>query len=302
MSAEDSSPLVSVILPAFRSGATIERSLESIDQQTFRDFETIVVESSGDAASEAMVHRRFPAVRFIAASDRLLPQAARNLGVGHSRGRLLVFTDPDIYLQSRWLQALVTAWEEQHEVIIGSFACHGTRVIDFGFHLTKFSKWLPAGRRRILDMAPSGNMLVSREDFERAGAFPGELFIGDVELSRNLQDCGLRLWFEPAAAGAHHHLYTLREFCAERFQRGRWYGELRSRWYVDRRWRIATLAVATVLPLRLASNLARVALHAARGGALIKLVTALPVVVAGYGATLAGEAGAYLAALARRSR
>jgi GT2 family glycosyltransferase len=293
-------PRVSVIIPAFRSGATIAASLASIAQQTFRDFEIIVVESSGDDATVAMIARDFPDVHCIRAPSRLLPQAARNAGAERANGELLVFTDPDIYAVPHWLSALVAAFDEERTVIVGSFACHGDDITDFGFHLTKFSKWLPAGTRRTVDMAPSGNMLVSREHFRRAGAFRGDLFIGDVELSRALRDLGFPLRFEPAAIGAHHHLYTVREFCAERFQRGRWYGELRSTWYRTSRWRIAMLAAATIFPLRLASNVAHVAAHALRARSFGKFVRALPIVAAGYAATLAGEARAFVAALLRR--
>ncbi|HYK01948.1 MAG TPA: glycosyltransferase [Thermoanaerobaculia bacterium] len=288
----DGRPRVSVIVPAFRSGATIAASLESLERQTYRDFEAIVVESSGDEATAAMMARDFPSVQLIRAEARLLPQAARNHGVSVARGELFAFTDPDIYLSPRWLAALVEAWDDRREVVIGSFACHGSSIVDFGFHLTKFSKWLPAGRRRTVDTGPSGNMLVSRDDFERAGGFRGELFLGDVELSRALRARGLNLWFEPAAVGAHHHLYSVREFCRERFQRGRWYGELRSSWYSPAR--IALLAAATILPVRLASNVMHVAMHAWRAGMFLRFVLALPIVVAGYAATLAGEAWAFV--------
>jgi GT2 family glycosyltransferase len=284
----DARPRVSVILPAFHSGATIAASLASLERQTYRDFEIIVVESSGDEATAAMMARDFPNVRLIRAASRLLPQAARNHGVSAARGELFAFTDPDIYLAPHWLSALVEAWDENGEVVIGSFACHGSSIVDFGFHLTKFSKWLPAGERRTVDTGPSGNMLVSRTDFERAGGFRGELFLGDVELSRALRARGLKLWLEPRAAGAHHHLYSLRQFCRERFQRGVWYGELRRSWYSP--LRVALLAAATILPLRLASNVLHVAKHAFRAGEGGRFVLALPVVMAGYVATLAGEA------------
>lgn len=281
---------VSVVVPAWRSGATIVRALDAIARQTYRDFEVIVVESGGDAFA-----RDVAGIRWLGVGERLLPQAARNHGVLHANGELLVFTDPDIYVEPQWLQALVDAWDATRDVIIGSFTCHGDRSRDFAYHLCKFSKWLPAGRPRALDTAPSGNMLVSRADFDRAGTFRGELFVGDVELSRKLQSGGLRLWFEPAAAGAHHHLYSLRAFLAERFQRGAWYGELRASWYS--RPRIALLAAATILPVRLFTNLAHVGRHAARAGRTGSFVRTLPLVALCYGATLAGEARSFLRAL-----
>jgi GT2 family glycosyltransferase len=290
-------PIVSVIVPAWRSGATIRASLESILGQSYREFEVIVVESSGDAETAAMIARDFPAVKCVQSPVRLLPQAARNRGVAEARGGLLVFTDPDIYVSPRWLETLVAGWQECGEVVIGSFACFGSSLRDFGFHLTKFSKWLPAGAWREVDNAPSGNMLVSRAHFQAVGGFREELFIGDVELSRCLRERGVRLWFEPKAVVEHHHLYGLREFCAERYQRGRWYGELRASWYERSRWRIAWLLLVTVLPVRLCSNLLLVARQAARAGETVRLIASLPVLIAGYVATLAGEARAYASAL-----
>lgn len=286
-------PLVSVIVPAFHSGATIAAALASLQRQTFRDFEVIVVESGGDTHARDLDVRHLPG-RWIGVAERLFPQAARNLGVDHARGELLAFTDPDIYLDPHWLQRLVDAWRARAGVIVGAFEQHGTRWTEAGFHFCKFSKWLPGRTPGEVDMAPSGNMLISREDFERAGRFPGELFVGDVELSRRLCDLGVPLWFEPAAIGAHHHLYGIREFLHERFTRGRFYGELRRHWYRDRRAKLAVLTAATILPIRLARNVAFVATHAARAGRIVSFAQSLPIVILGYAATLAGEASAFV--------
>ncbi|HEX6100662.1 MAG TPA: glycosyltransferase [Thermoanaerobaculia bacterium] len=277
-------PLVSVIVPAFRSGATIAASVASLERQTFRDFEVVVVESGGDTNA-----RELP-VRWIGTAGRLFPQAARNLGVDHARGELLAFTDPDIYLDPHWLERLVAAWRARGGVIVGAFAQHGSRWTDTGFHFCKFSKWLPGAPPCAVDMAPSGNMLLARADFERAGRFPGELFVGDVELSRRLRELGVPLWFEPAAIGAHHHLYGVAEFLRERFTRGRLYGELRREWYRRRPVRRLVLLAATVLPIRLARNIALVASHAARSRRTAAFLTSLPIILLGYTATLTGEA------------
>jgi glycosyltransferase involved in cell wall biosynthesis len=277
-------PLVSVIVPAFRSGATIAAAVASLAHQTFPDFEVILVESGGDT------HARDLPVRWIGVADQLFPQAARNLGVDHARGELFAFTDPDIYLDPHWLERLVAAWRARGGVIVGAFEQHGSRWTDTGFHFCKFSKWLPGAPPCDVDMAPSGNMLIARADFERAGRFPGELFVGDVELSRRLRELGVPLWFEPAAIGAHHHLYGVREFLRERFTRGRLYGELRRRWYRHRPVRRMVLLTATILPIRLARNVALVAAQAARAHRTAQFARSLPIILLGYAATLAGEA------------
>ena len=288
-----SHPLVSVILPAYDSHATLAGCLAALERQTFRGFEVLVIDSGPDPTSERLAAERFPWVRFERSARRLFPHAGRNRGVALARGELLVFTDPDIYAPPEWLERLVAAHQETGEPVVGALDCHGSRRLDRAIHLCKFSKWLPGGPPRPVDMGPTANLLVARRHFEEAGGMPGEDFQGDVVLSRRLQEAGRTLWFEPRAAVAHHHLQDFRGLLAERFGRGREFGLLRCSWLGERRGAIALYLLASVLPVRLARILGLVALHAARAGWTGRYLAALPVVAAGHAATLAGESATY---------
>jgi GT2 family glycosyltransferase len=295
---------LSVILPAYNSHATLAGCLEALARQTLRDFETIVVDSS--PAESAWQTARIagsppsclPGFRFERSARRLLPHAARNRGVELARGELLVFTDPDTYARPDWLERLLAAHRETGGPVVGALACHGSRWIDQGFHLCKFSKWLPGGRSREVDMSPTANMLLARGDFEAAGGFPAENFLGDVTLSRNLHRRGHRLWFEPRAVVAHHHLQSLPAFLGERATRGRIFGDLRLGWSGEGRGAALGWLAVTALPIRLARILALVGLHAARAGQTGRYLATLPLVAAGHAASLAGEASAYARRLA----
>lgn len=286
-------PLVSVIIPAYNSHDTIAGCLAALAGQTFQDFETIVVDSGPDGATERIAGEGFPHIRFERSACRLLPHAARNRGVELARGELLVFTDPDVYARPDWLERLVEAHRATGEVIVGSLLCHGGRWLDQGIHLCKFSKWLPGGAARPVDMSPTANMLISRRQFETAGGIPGDSMLGDVTLSRLLRQRGRRLWFEPRAAVEHHHLQDLAGFLRERYTRGKMFGGLRLGWLNRRRGPSFTYLAVTVLPVRLARILALVALHAWRAGQTDWYLATLPLVAAGHAASLAGEAVAY---------
>jgi GT2 family glycosyltransferase len=293
-------PAVSVVIPAYLSGRTLGGCLEALCRQTFRDFETIVVDSSpvesGPEDPSAWI-ARFPEVRFERSARRLLPHAARNRGVELARGEILVFTDPDVYARPDWLERLLDAHRQTGEPVVGALACHGSRWIDQGIHLCKFSKWLPGGAPREVDMGPTANLLLSRRQFEAAGGFPGHQLLGDVTLSRSLRGNGHRLGFEPRAIVEHHHLQSLASFLDERYTRGRMYGGLRLGWYgegIGRRIAALGWLAVTALPLRLARILALVGRHAMRAGQAGWYLAALPVVAAGHAASLAGEASAYV--------
>jgi GT2 family glycosyltransferase len=253
-----------------------------------------VVDSSPDPAC-LEVARGFPWARLDRSAERLLPQAARNRGAHRSRGSLLVFTDPDVYAAPDWLERLVIAHRETGHPVVGALACHGRRALDRAIHLCKFSKWLPGGVPRPVDMSPSANMLMPRDLFTAVGGFPEEAMQGDALLSWRLRERDATLWFEPAAIVEHHHLESPGSYLRERYRRGRELAALRLAWAGGSRSYALQRLLVTALGLRLVSNLGLVARHAARAGQLRSFCLLAPFVAAGFAANLAGEARTYAA-------
>lgn len=295
--APEPGPLVSVVIPAYNSHDTIARSLESLEKQTFRDFEVVVVDSGPDHTGEHLARERFPWVRFERSPRRLLPHAARNRGVELARGPLLVFTDPDCYAAPDWLERLVETHRREGGTVVGALACHGRLWRDQGIHLCKFSKWLPGGAPHPVDMSPTANMLLPRALFGEAGGLPGEELLGDVTLSWTLREKGYRLLFDPGAVVEHHHLQSVKDFFRERYSRGILFANLRCSWRHGRRGPVFVYLVASVIPVRLPRILGLVAAHCWRGGRTGWLLATLPLVAAGHVASLAGEAVGYVRCL-----
>ena len=284
-----SAPRVSVLVAAYDSHATLRGLLEALRHQTFRDFETVVVDS-GPSPASGEICRDFPEVTYLRSDRRLLPQQAREFALERSRAPVIVFTDADVYPDRRWLErALAAHLELNGAPIVGALICHGTRWLDRGIHLCKFSKWLPGGERRPVDMGPTANLLLSRASYLRCHGLEEDPWLGDVTLSWNLKARGEPLWFEPRAVVAHHHVTGFRAFLRERRLRGEMFSSLLARWNgldpaaIRRRW------LATALPLRLASNLGHSLRHALSAGEGRVWWFTLPVHAAGWIATLLGE-------------
>jgi glycosyltransferase involved in cell wall biosynthesis len=295
-------PAVSVVVPVYGSEKTLPGFLDALRRQTFRDFEALLVDSSPTEACGKIVAARAEPLTYVRSDRRLLPQAARNVGAERSRGVLFVFTDPDVYAAPDWLERLVASHRETGAAVVGALTCHGSRWLDRGIHLCKFSKWLPGGAPRPVDMGPTASLLVSRADFEASGGFHGDMLMGDTTLSRDLRRAGRTLLLEPRAVVEHHHVERAGAFLRERLDRGVLYGRLRGGWMAGRKGRLAVLLLGSVLPLRLLSNLAHCALHAVRAGEGLVLLATFPVVLAGFSASIAGEAKGYAEALLGASR
>jgi GT2 family glycosyltransferase len=292
-------PRASIIVPAYRSEATIARSLRALLAQDFRDYEVIVVDSSPDDRTEELVRGQFPQTHYQHIRDRLLPHAARNRGVELARGETLVFTDPDIYAPVAWLSRLVSAQERLGGAAAGGLACYGRRWVELGMHMSKFDPWLPGGRERRVDICPTANMACPRSALAAAGGFPEETMLGDSVLSWRLSEMGVPIWFVPEAVVEHHHMGTWTELLRERFARGREFAALRMERGQWSRGRTLAHLSLTVVPLRLAHLVWRGARNAWRARLLAEYLRVSPVAITGQAAWLRGEAVAYLRALRR---
>ncbi len=296
-------PRVSVVYPAYRSEATVSSCLSALRRQTFTDFEVVLVDSGPGETTGAIVARDFPEVRCHVSPTRLLPHAARNLGVSLARGELLLLSDPDTYARPDWIERMVAAWERTGGIIVGAIANHGDRWLDTGIHICKFSKVLPGGPPRTVDNAPTANLLVDRATWEALGPIPADVLQGDASWSRRALLRGASLTFAPDAIVEHHHLESARGFLRERYRRGLELGTLRCEWERDRPLHLALVAAATVVPVRALRIGALVAGHCVRGRSFRALVCCGPIVALGHLSSLAGEARAYArAALGVRSQ
>ena len=93
----DSSPLISIIMPAYNAEETIVDSIKSVLYQTLQNWELIIVNDNSTDNTEKVVQPYLTDKRIIL----ICPQqnrgvaAARNIGIGRSRGTYVAFLDSD---------------------------------------------------------------------------------------------------------------------------------------------------------------------------------------------------------------
>jgi glycosyltransferase involved in cell wall biosynthesis len=108
MNEEASVPTVSVILPAYGVAKYIGAAVESVLQQTYTDYEIIVV-NDGDPDTEALEAALEPyaeRIVYLKQENRGVC-AARNTAIGAARGRYLAFLDSDDLLEPDYLAVQV---------------------------------------------------------------------------------------------------------------------------------------------------------------------------------------------------
>lgn len=106
----------SVVIPLFNKRDFIVRAIESVLQQSWRDFELVVVDDGSTDGSDDLVARiRDPRLRLIRQANAG-PGAARNAGWRAGRGRFAAFLDADDFWHDDYLQWGVETLLERAEI------------------------------------------------------------------------------------------------------------------------------------------------------------------------------------------
>ncbi len=103
-------PVASVIIPAHNAQDTIVRQLEALAQQVEHpEFEVIIVanQCSDDTISICQEFRDRLNLKIIEANEKASAGYARNVGVQHAVGDVLLFCDADDEVQPEWVGAMV---------------------------------------------------------------------------------------------------------------------------------------------------------------------------------------------------
>jgi len=89
-----SQPLVSVIIPVFNRAKVIKRAVISVLEQSFQDFECIVVDDGSEDETESVLREFANKIKVIKTENRGV-SAARNLGAAQAEGTFIAFLDSD---------------------------------------------------------------------------------------------------------------------------------------------------------------------------------------------------------------
>jgi GT2 family glycosyltransferase len=111
-------PLISVIIPVFNGEKTLKRTVESILNQTFSDFELIVInDGSQDKTLEILATFQDPRLRVFSYPNGGLSMA-RNRGIAHASGAYLSFIDADDLWTPDKLEAQLAALQADPQAAV----------------------------------------------------------------------------------------------------------------------------------------------------------------------------------------
>lgn len=219
-----SSPRCSVIIVNWNGWPFLGPCLEALSQQTFTDFEAILVDNASTDGSPQWVAEHFPGVRLLVHPRNLGFAAGVNSGIAAAQGEFLVLLNNDTQAGPRFLEALVEAAGLDERVgMVGGVLVFDRRpefVASAGIRMqwdgVALDLWvgrrreeLPNGPQEVF--GPSGGAaLLRRAMLEEVGLFRPEFFayLEDVDLAWRARLAGWRCLLAPKAVVRHVYSAT----------------------------------------------------------------------------------------------
>jgi len=204
-------PRVSVIVPTYRMDAQLRECLTRIAEQSYRNFDVIVVDNDAEAgkgpspAIQALIEEFSATGLAIMAMAHGEPGSyhARHAGVLRTGSELIAFTDADCRPRPSWMEAAVAAFDCHPDagVISGPVTLFPA---DESFVSSYEMRHSYLGRNDIDHGCITANWLMSRRIYDELNGFDLSLRSGgDVEFSRRIKAAGYRLVWADAMIVEH---------------------------------------------------------------------------------------------------
>jgi glycosyltransferase involved in cell wall biosynthesis len=190
---QKSTPRVSIVMAAKNTAPYLHACLDSVINQTYKNWELIVVnDHSTDATPDIIADyaQRDERILLYHSPGQLLIPALQE-GYRHVSGQLINRMDSDDIMPEYKLQVLVDQWQKHGK---GTVVAGGTKHFvdegEVGGGFRRYEKWLNnvARHNRHLEeiytecVIPSHSWIVHRDDFDKVGAFDPEVYPEDYDL------------------------------------------------------------------------------------------------------------------------
>jgi N-acetylglucosaminyl-diphospho-decaprenol L-rhamnosyltransferase len=239
-SATDGRPDVSVITVTYNSKTHMQRCLPALrDAMGAVPFELVVVDNASADGTPEEVLRLWPEARLVRNDGNRGFSAANNQGAAKSRGRFLLFLNPDTVPEPNSI-AVLAEWLQEHDSIglvgprliypdgrlqhsLRNFPSPGNQFFEALFlhrALPRMTDRLGEvitdsrayGSARDVDWISGAVMLARREAFDAVGGFDERYFLysDELDLCRCMTSAKWGVAFVPSATVVHHHGDTTR--------------------------------------------------------------------------------------------
>ena len=167
---------VSIIIPTYNRKCFLREAVNSVLNQTYKDFELIVIDDGSTDGTQEMI-KEFGGKIIYKSQENRGASSARNVGISMSKGKLISFLDSDDVWHKEKLSEQMKFFKEYPEAKIcytdEIWVRHGVRVNPMRKH-QKYSGWV-FDKCLPLCIISISSVMIRREVFDEIGLFDEDL-------------------------------------------------------------------------------------------------------------------------------
>ncbi len=216
---------VSVIVPAYNAQSHLDDCLTALENQSLaRDLYEIIVVNDGSQDNTGAIANQFNVT--VINQQNQGPAVARNEGVRHASGEIVVFTDADCVPDKLFLEEILKPFDNPAIVAVkGAYRTRQTGIWARFAQVEFMERYAKLSRSENIDFVDSYAAAFRKDVFEKVGGFDAHFPVAnneDVDLSYKIAHLGSMMAFNPKAIVYHIHPDSARKYLKLKFSRAYW--------------------------------------------------------------------------------
>ncbi len=192
-------PYFSIIIPVYNRPDEVEELLESLEEQTCKDFEVVLVEDGSKIPCAHIVEKYADKLDINYLTKVNTGRSdTRNVGMTNAKGDYFIFFDSDCVIPSQYFETLKTKLAENYTDCYGgpdreheSFS-NMQKAINYAMTSFWTTGGIRGGKVQMEKFKPrTFNMGFSREVYDKVGGFK-DMFGEDIDLSIRIEQAGFQ--------------------------------------------------------------------------------------------------------------
>ena len=217
----------SIIVPVFNRPDEVDELLESLCQQTLKDFEVIIVEDGSKKPCKDVCDKYADILDLhYYYKDNSGPGQSRNYGAERASGEWLIVLDSDVVLPEGYMQAVADGTRDGLSAWGGPDAAHESftpvqKAISYSMTSFFTTGGIRGGKAKLDKFFPrSYNMGILRDVYQQLGGFSKMRFGEDIDFSYRIVEAGYQTRLIPEAWVWHKRRTDFRKFFRQVYNSG----------------------------------------------------------------------------------
>lgn len=220
--------LYSVIIPVYNRPEEVRELLESLTNQTYKNFEVIIIEDGSKITCDDVVaeYSNQLVIKYFLKQNGG-PGSARNYGVQRSSGKYLIILDSDCIIPPHYLDEInKELFANQLDSFGGPDKAHHSftnlqKAINYSMTSFFTTGGIRGGKQKLDKFYPrSFNMGIKKDVYENLGGFSKMRFGEDIDFSIRIFDAGYTCQYIPEAWVYHKRRTNLKRFFKQVYNSG----------------------------------------------------------------------------------